>query len=91
MRDTALGCFNAFKKRLPALNFDPEVTHIEKFAFMSTITSLVVETTGSVDDDGVGVDVIDGGIGETFLSLKFSTLRTTGQQSHSQLTMTATF
>ena len=89
MRDTALGCFNAFKKRLPALNFDPEVTHIEKFAFMSTITSLVVETTGSVDD--ARVDVIEGGIGETFLSLKFSTLRTTGQQSHSQLTMTATF
>ena len=89
MRDTALGCFNAFKKRLPALNLDPEVTHIEKFAFMSTITSLVVETTGSVDD--ARVDVIEGGIGETFLSLKFSVLRTTGQKSHSQLMMTASF
>jgi Transcription activator MBF2 len=52
-------------------------TRVEKFAFPSTITSIVVDTTLQAGND-VSAVVVDGGIGKTFAAIEFSTSTTFG-------------
>ena len=55
---------------------------IEKFAYMSTITSIAVDVASSDRPSDQVVEIIEGGVGHTFVALQFSTARTAGDKNN---------
>ena len=53
-------------------------TTVRRFAYMSTITSIVVGVASSDNWPENKVQIVEGGVGETFVAIQFTTARATG-------------